>query len=219
MKDEFLSISALVIAELREKASKFIGVLTPLQTEAEAEDFRLSLWKEHPKASHVCYAYRLGLNGETYKINDDGEPSGTAGKPIYNQLQSYNLTDIGLYVIRYFGGTKLGTSGLITAYKDTSKLVIEEAEIIIRTVRQVYQLKFDYEHMGKIMDVVKNMDFIILDKKFDNLPCINIAMKKNEEILKLKKLKADLLDYSIDRIEDNTKVPFCEIIFLNSQKV
>ncbi|MFM2392801.1 MAG: hypothetical protein RLZZ546_783, partial [Bacteroidota bacterium] len=145
--------------------------------------------------------------------------SGTAGRPIYGQLLSQNLTDTSIYVVRYFGGTKLGTSGLIAAYKDSSKLAIEQASIVTKSLQEIYELVFEYEHMGKVMNVIKNMDLIILIKNFESQPYVRIAIKSSEVKNKIRKLKADLLEYSLDRIEDETQVPFCKITYLYNQKV
>ena len=117
-----------------------------------------ALWKEHHNATHVCYAWRLGWDYSKYRVNDDGEPSGTAGKPIYGQIQSAELTNILIAVVRYYGGTKLGTGGLIDAYKTTSKLCIDAASIEVRPVKDRYRLTFGYADMPSVMKVLKDLD-------------------------------------------------------------
>ena len=117
---------------LKEKGSKFIGFAFPVDDE---EDLKKSLQKireEHPKATHHCYAFRLGMKGENYRANDDGEPSGSAGLPIYNQLLAHDITNVLVIVVRYYGGTKLGVSGLVKTYKESAKITLEEAEIITK---------------------------------------------------------------------------------------
>lgn len=129
-----------------------------MREEEEIKAIIDSLWKEHHNATHVCYAWRLGWDLSKYRINDDGEPSGTAGKPIYGQIQSAELTNILIAVVRYFGGTKLGTGGLIDAYKTTAKLCIEEATIEERPVKDRYRLTFEYADMPAVMKVLKDLD-------------------------------------------------------------
>ncbi len=120
--------------------------------------------KEHHKARHWCYAWRLGFSGEQYRINDDGEPSGTAGLPIYGQIQSFELTNVLVIVVRYFGGTKLGVSGLINAYKTTTKACLQEAEIIQKTVDTSFQLIFEYADMDKVLKVIRQFDAQIISR-------------------------------------------------------
>ena len=117
---------------LKEKGSKFIGFAFPVNNEAEIQAALEKVRTEHPKATHHCYAFRLGIEGENYRANDDGEPSGSAGLPIYNQLLANELTHILLIVVRYYGGTKLGVSGLVKTYKESAKLTLEESEIITK---------------------------------------------------------------------------------------
>ena len=143
---------------------------------AKLEEMR----KEYHNASHYCYAYRLGYDKSVYRSNDDGEPSGTAGKPIYNQILSKDLTNILIVVIRYFGGTKLGVSGLINAYKTSAKDALDKAKIITKTVREVYELNFGYELMNIIMKFIKVQKIEHFSHEYKNTCKIIIALRKND---------------------------------------
>jgi uncharacterized YigZ family protein len=207
----FKTISGPCEAELREKASKFIGYAFPIQIEEEAQIHINTLWKSHIKACHVCYAYRLGVSGELYRINDDGEPSGTAGKPIYGQLLSKELTDVLLCVVRYFGGTKLGASGLIAAYKDISKMCLDNANIIEKSLNQTFTIKTNYELMGLVLNKVKDLDLNILDKEFNEEVNIRIGIPLDISELKIRQLKAALLNFELERVTEETAVSDCDI--------
>lgn len=211
IKDSFKTLEMEVSSDFKEKSSKFISYAFPILTEEDATSKIDMLWKQHPKATHVCYAYRLGLEGEKYKVNDDGEPSGTAGRPIFNQLLSVDITNVLIAVVRYFGGTKLGTSGLIQAYKDAAKQVIDSATIIEKYVFDIFILEFEYDKMGEILNVVKGLDIEMAGKDFNEKPSILINLRRSESALLLRKLKAQLLNYELERIDEETIVPFCNI--------
>ncbi|PIE47702.1 MAG: YigZ family protein [Flavobacteriales bacterium] len=136
--------------------------------------------KEHHKARHWCYAWRLGFSGEQYRINDDGEPSGTAGLPIYGQIQSFELTNVLVIVVRYFGGTKLGVSGLINAYKTTTKACLQEAEIIQKTVDTSFQLIFEYADMDKVLKVIRQFDAQIISRDMALNCDFKIAIRQSQ---------------------------------------
>lgn len=211
IKDSYKTIEKDVFSDFKEKSSKFISYVFPVITEEEAIHKIDMLWKQHPKATHVCYAYRLGLEGEKYRVNDDGEPSGTAGKPIFNQLLSVDITNVLLAVVRYYGGTKLGTSGLIQAYKDGAKQVIETATIIEKFVFDIFMLEFEYDRMGEILNVVKGLDIEMAGKDFNEKPSILINLRRSQSETLIRKLKAQLLNYELERIDEDTIVPFCTI--------
>jgi len=154
----YRTIAAPTTAQYRVLGSRHLGYAYPVREEDEVKGIIDALWKEHHNATHVCYAWRLGWDYGRYRINDDGEPSGTAGKPIFGQIQSAELTNILIAVVRYYGGTKLGTGGLIDAYKTTAKLCIDEASIEVRPVKDRYKLSFGYADMPAIMKVLKDMD-------------------------------------------------------------
>lgn len=178
-------------AEFKERGSKFIGYAFPVQT---AEEFKAALQltkKEHAKASHHCYAYRLGLDGNNFRVNDDGEPSGTAGKPILGQIDSKELTNVGIVVVRYFGGTLLGVPGLINAYKTTATVVLQTLPFIQKPIELNYRLQFDYTMMNPVMMVIKQFNCTVLQQEAQ-LFCmltIGIPINRQEEVLyRLKEL-------------------------------
>lgn len=148
---------------LKEKGSKFIGFAFPVQDEIELKETLEKVRTEHPKATHHCYAFRLGLKGELYRANDDGEPSGSAGLPIYNQLLANELTNILLVVVRYYGGTKLGVSGLVKAYKESAKVTLEEAEIITKELETKIEITFNFNQQNVIFTLLSKFDAKVLN--------------------------------------------------------
>jgi uncharacterized YigZ family protein len=147
---------------LKEKGSKFLGFAYPVNQEIEVKNYLEQLWKIHPKATHICYAYRLGLQGENYRANDDGEPSGSAGLPIYNQLLAHEITHVLVAVVRYYGGTKFGVSGLVKAYKECAKLSLEPAEIIVKELECSLKINFAYHQQNLIFTLLNKMDAQII---------------------------------------------------------
>ena len=168
---------------LKEKGSKFIGFAFPVNNEAEIKSALEKVRTEHPKATHHCYAFRLGIEGEIYRANDDGEPSGSAGLPIYNQLLANELTHILLIVVRYYGGTKLGVSGLVKTYKESAKLTLEESEIITKDLESEVEIEFDFNKQNQIFTLLNKFDGKILNF-FSEEQCkiiakINTSQKEN----------------------------------------
>ncbi|MCX6279052.1 MAG: YigZ family protein [Bacteroidetes bacterium] len=153
--DVYLSVVGESQGVYREKASKFIAFAMPVSTEEEVKEKLDSIRKAYHDANHHCYAYRLGHENPIYRTNDDGEPSGSAGKPIYGQILSTRLSDILIVVIRYFGGTKLGIPGLIHAYRTASREALDTAQIVEKTIRINFRVVFSYESMNEIMRIVK----------------------------------------------------------------
>ncbi len=149
----------------RDRGSKFIGLLHPIQNEEEAKAILHTVKKQYYDATHHCYAYRFGPTGENYRANDDGEPSGSAGKPILNQLLSAEITNVLAIVVRYYGGTKLGVPGLINAYKEATRQAISEAEIVERTVNDRFEVKFEYVAMNDVMKAVKELSPTIVSQE------------------------------------------------------
>jgi len=168
----------------KEKNSKFFGYSFPILSEIEVKPIIDTLRKQHPNAVHYCYAYQIGTENIVYRANDDGEPSNSAGTPIYGQIQSFHLTNILIVVVRIFGGVKLGVGGLISAYKTTAQLVLETSEIIEKTIDVHFIVSFDYKNMNKVMRVIKEKNIRILNQKME-LSCEIeiIARKKNAEII------------------------------------
>jgi uncharacterized YigZ family protein len=168
----------------KEKNSKFFGYCFPINSDVAIKPIIDDLRKKHFGAGHFCYAYQIGTDKIQFRANDDGEPSNTAGMPIYGQIQSFDLTNILVVVVRFFGGTKLGVGGLISAYKTTAQLAIESASIIEKTIDIQYIISFDYKNMNKIMRIIKEKNLEIIAQKME-LSCeITIATrKKNAEIV------------------------------------
>jgi len=162
---------------LKEKGSKFIGFAYPVNNESELKAALEKVKEEHPKATHHCYAFRIGINGENYRANDDGEPSGSAGLPIYNQLLAHEITNILVIVVRYYGGTKLGVSGLVKTYKESAKMTLEEASIIIKELETQIEIQFNFNQQNIIFTLLSRFDAKVLN--FDaNENCILTASLK-----------------------------------------
>ncbi|MCB0465382.1 MAG: YigZ family protein [Aequorivita sp.] len=171
----------------KEKGSKFFGYAFPVSSEENTKDFLEVLKKKHHTARHFCYAWQLGKNYEHYRANDDGEPSNSAGMPIYGQLQSFDLTNVLVVVVRYFGGTKLGVGGLIQAYKTTAQMALETCKIVERTIDKNFLLKFEYPEMNTVMRIIKDEDIKLLNQKME-LDCeyeISIRKKDAERVFEL----------------------------------
>jgi len=165
----------------KEKGSKFLSYAFPITTVEQAKELIDKHKKEYFDARHVCYAYMLGSERDTFRAYDDGEPSGTAGKPILGQLNSQQLTDVLVIVVRYFGGILLGTGGLITAYKEATFDALSNAEIIEKTVKANIAIRFDYLILNDIMNICKQLNAEILEQNFDNSCEMKIAIDKDDE--------------------------------------
>lgn len=189
MVEEYKTIQKKTFSFFKEKGSRFYSIAIPVLSEEEITENLIDVKKEFKDARHYCYAYKLGADGNKYRYNDDGEPNNTAGKPIYGQLNSFDITNVLVIVVRYFGGTKLGVGGLIQAYKEGAKSVLECAKIITKDVVEIISIKFKYEDLNFIMGLIKTFNLNIVNQKFD-LKCfiiIEIPLKiKNKVILKLK---------------------------------
>lgn len=169
---------------LKEKGSKFIGFAYPVHSETDIKEQLNHLYEIHPKATHHCYAYRLGINGENYRANDDGEPSGSAGLPIFNQLLAHQITNVMVVVIRYYGGTKLGVGGLVKTYKESAKSTLEQAEIITKELESEMDIKFKFSQQNQIFTLLNKYDAKILDFDAQEICIIkaNIKTSKKENI-------------------------------------
>lgn len=164
----------------KEKNSKFFGYAYPVFNEDDVKLHIDALKKEHHAARHWCYAYQLGTENILYRANDDGEPSNSAGMPIYGQIQSFEVTNILIVVVRYFGGIKLGVGGLISAYRTTSQLTLEEATIVEKTINVDYMISFDYKNMNTVMRIIKEKNLNITNQKLEMDCQITIAVRKKE---------------------------------------
>ncbi len=191
-KDTYNTIEFSPSAVLfKEKNSKFFGYAFPIQSEDQVKPIIDSLRKQHPTAGHFCYAYQIGTDTMTYRANDDGEPSNSAGMPIYGQIQSFSVTNVLIVVVRVFGGVKLGVGGLISAYKTTAQMVLETCEIVEKTIDIHFTISFDYRNMNKVMRVIKEKKLEIVTQEMEinensGLPIGKIEIKtrkKNAEII------------------------------------
>jgi uncharacterized YigZ family protein len=178
--DTYRTIESPTEGLFRDKGSKFLAFAYPLFSEAELKPILLKLRAEHAKANHFCYAYRLSPDRNVFRVNDDGEPSGTAGRPILNVLLSADLTNILLVVVRYFGGTLLGVPGLINAYKSASAAAITVSQVIEKTVNDRYELRFDYLVMNDVMRLVKEEQLNVLEQQFDNECRLRFEVRKSQ---------------------------------------
>lgn len=164
----------------KDKNSKFYGFAFPVNNEDEVKNELEKVKKIHPNAGHHCYAYQIGVEDIIYRANDDGEPNNSAGMPIYGQIQSFDITNVLIVVVRYFGGTKLGVSGLINAYRSSAKITIESSEIIEKTVEVYFKIIFEYDMMSKVLRILKEKNIEIIQQKLE-LNCeYIIAVRKKE---------------------------------------
>jgi uncharacterized YigZ family protein len=171
----------------KEKNSKFFGHAFPISNEEDVKEIISELKKQHHSARHWCYAYQIGTENPSYRANDDGEPNNSAGMPIYGQIQSFDLTNVLIVVVRYFGGVKLGVGGLISAYKTAAQMALENSIIIEKTIDKYFIIKFDYKNMNKVMRIIKEKNLEIVNQKME-LDCeieISIRKKNAEEIFSI----------------------------------
>ena len=184
-QDYYTTISQPGIAEYKDRGSKFIAYAWPIVNAADFKARLEQLKREHPRANHHCFAYRIGIDKNNFRVSDDGEPSGTAGKQILGQIDSKELTDILIVVVRYFGGTLLGVPGLINAYKMSALLAIQVTPIARKAIEIKYQLNFDYTMVNLVMTVIKQLDCTILEEEMQ-LFCrfiIGVPVGRREEFL------------------------------------
>lgn len=194
-EDSFLTIARESSGIFKDRNSKFHFFAFPVETEEDVKELLLGLRKTHYDARHHCYAYALGRDGESFRAVDDGEPNHSAGNPILGQIRSFEITNTLIVVVRYFGGTKLGMSGLINAYKTSAKMALEANEIIRKFVLETLSFRFSYPEMNEVMKLVKQWDLIILNQEM-HLNCkmtleFKESLKKElvESLLDIKDLK------------------------------
>lgn len=180
MEDSYLTIQKASEGIYKEKGSKFIAFAYPILSEDDFKNNMAQLKKDYHDARHHCYAFKIGLTENEYRYSDDGEPNNSAGKPIYGQLLSHNITNVGVIVIRYFGGTKLGVGGLVTAYKEAAKDALSNAKIINKTVNNYYKIYFDYPVMSDVMNFVKQNDLNVTNQIFENSCLIEFNIRTTD---------------------------------------
>lgn len=178
--DSYFTIEKSAEGVFKDKGSKFLAFIYPVQNESEIKNQLASLRKEHPSARHHCYAWRLGADKAAYRANDDGEPSNTAGKPILAQIQANDLSNVLIVVVRYFGGTLLGVSGLINAYKNAAADAIKNSVIVEKFVLFEYRIGFDFEDMSSVMRILKDHHCKIITQEYDKINTIIFEVKKRD---------------------------------------
>jgi len=186
MTDDFYhTIEKPSSAEFKDRGSKFITYTFPITSVNDFKEKLADIKKEHPKATHHCFAYRLGLDGNNFRVNDDGEPSGSAGRPILGQIDSKQLTNVLIIVVRYFGGTLLGVPGLINAYKTSAALALQVTPVVRKPVEVNYSLQFDYTLMNEVMTVIRQCSCTIVSQEMQLFCRVTVAIPKNrlEEVI------------------------------------
>ncbi len=197
-EDTYKTISGNSEGIFKDRGSKFIAYAFPVISEEDVKQHLSKIKKEHHSARHHCFAYRLGHDKSAYRVNDDGEPSGTAGKPIYSQILSHDLTNILIIVVRYFGGTLLGTGGLVNAYRTSAKEAVENNKIITKTVNEQYEITFSYPEISPVMKILKEEQVKIISQKSEMNCNIIFTIRKNSAGKiqdKLKTIKGLTLKY------------------------
>ena len=179
-EDTYKTIVGQSEAAIRERSSKFLALAYHVTSAEQVKDIMDGLRKKYYDATHHCYAYRLGPKGEEFRANDDGEPSGTAGKPILGQLLSHEITDCLVVVIRWFGGTKLGVPGLIEAYKESTVAVLDVCKVEERTVDKILSVRYPFESMDGVMRAVKAVGPKVLEQTFDNVCAMRLAVRLSQ---------------------------------------
>ena len=198
-QDFYTTVAKSGTAEFKDRGSKFIGYVFPV---ASAEEFRERLndvKKEHPKATHHCFAYRLGLDGNTWRVSDDGEPSGSAGRPILGQIDSKSLVNTLVVVVRYLGGTLLGVPGLINAYKTAATLALQTTQLVQKPVEKEFLVQFDYTQVGEIMTLVKQYNCRIVRQEMQLFCNMTIAVPRNR-ILELSYKLQEIRDVELSPV-------------------
>lgn len=217
MQDTYHMIADEAYGFFKDRGSKFEAYAYPVFTEKDWQEKLEQVKQLHLKARHHCYAYRLGLNKLEYRANDDGEPSGTAGRPILGQLDSFGLTNTLVIVVRYFGGTLLGASGLINAYKTAAAAALEQAEIIEKTVEDIYQLTFNYALMSNVMNAIKKENLEMVSQDFQEIGKVNIAIRKSEVAATLERLQAAIADVYLGEVAEMDGIEGLEIDYLHTR--
>ena len=193
INDYYNTIDSPSIAEFKERGSKFIAYAFPVQTINDFKEKLAGIKKEHPKATHHCFAYRLGLDGTVFRVSDDGEPSGSAGRPILGQIDSKQVTNVGVVVVRYFGGTLLGVPGLINAYKTATSMALQITPIIAKPVMVHFLIRFDYTQMNEVLRILRQFECTVSNMENQLFSSLEAGIPRNrldDVMYKLKELRA-----------------------------
>jgi uncharacterized YigZ family protein len=184
----------------KEKGSKFFGYAFPVLNEEDVKDCLEELKKKHHSARHFCYAYQIGVEDVKYRANDDGEPNNSAGLPIYGQIQSFEVTNILIVSVRYFGGTKLGVGGLISAYKTSAQLTLEASKILEKTIDVHFQLNFEYELMNAVQRIIKEKNLEVIHQKLE-LACEYVISIRKKDAPSIFEIFENLYKVDIKELE------------------
>jgi len=197
MIDEFKTLKSSSKGLFKDKGSKFFAYAFPIHNEGDVRFYLENVKTDHPKARHACYAYKIGIDETNFRANDDGEPPGSAGKPILNTITSFDLTDTFVVVIRYFGGTLLGVSGLINAYKEAAKDALSLAEIETKTINSFVKISYDFDQTNAVMQMVRKLELTVKEQTFDNR-CGIILDVRNSYIDKIKEAMKEYWSLEIE---------------------
>lgn len=206
MEDTYAILVEAGTGEFKDRGSKFLGFAHPVRTETEALSVVEDYQKAHHKARHWCYAYRLGADQNRFRANDDGEPSGTAGRPILGQIDKRGLSDTVVVVVRYFGGVKLGTSGLINAYREAAQLALEEATPGIRYLTRRIRVTFTYALMGNVMSALNALELEMSDQDFGVQPNLTLEVPRSEAEAVVRRLLAHIGGVYLEEVDDEFRV-------------
>ncbi len=184
-KEYYYTIEKPAVAEFKDRGSRFIAYAYPISSQEAFKEKLNAIKKDHPKATHHCFAYRIGLGKNIFRVSDDGEPSGSAGKPILGQIDSKDLTDVVVFVVRYFGGTLLGVPGLINAYKTATALALQLTPITMKSITERYTLQFDYTQMNEVMNIIRTCQCAVVENE-TQLFCkmvVDVPLNRLQEFL------------------------------------
>jgi uncharacterized YigZ family protein len=207
LKDSYHTIKNEAVGIFKDRGSKFIAYAFPVEIIQDFESKLEEIRKEHPKARHFCYAYQLDIDGGLYRHNDDGEPGGSAGLPIYNQIISNNLFKTAVVVVRYFGGKKLGVPGLINAYKSATLDALKQTEVIKKYIKHSFKISFQYDQTGSVMRVLNDAtDLKIMENGYEEIPYIVFSIRRSQSENVKNRLIAILLKRDLDDIVGDEEV-------------
>ena len=215
--DTYKTLAEPSTGEFKDRGSKFFAYAYPVEDEEAAMEKLAALRKEHFKARHHCFAWRFGIDGLRFRANDDGEPSGTAGRPILGQIDSFELTNVVVIVVRYFGGTLLGASGLIQAYRESAAEALRQAAIEERILQAIYRIRFDYALMSNVMNAIKKLEFPIVHQNYGEYPEIHVAIRLSEQEQGQLRLKALIGQLHLEEVRPETRIEGLELEFLHIQ--
>ena len=212
--DAYAVPAAATTGEFRDRGSKFVAALRPVRTEEEALAVVAEQQRIHSKCNHHCYAYRLGPGADRWRANDDGEPSGTAGRPILGQIDKTGLSDVIIVVSRYFGGTKLGTSGLINAYREAARLALEQVEVTERQLTARVVLEFGYAQMTPVMSALSQLGLEMAEQEFAERARVVLELPRSTAVATVRELKAAIAGLYVGEVEEDFVVEGVDIRWL-----